>query len=131
MDLFNCNNNNMNNELTLNSYYSNSDNFKGGLGPCFTKMQNRSWRTYRIPDSLNYNYLPYGWQRPDYRPWHYLVNTRQNVKDFCRMSPEDYMGDCNCNNRRWKCMMDFVYPRHDPCQYNKPCHSTNTVNKLV
>lgn len=118
----------------LNNQYSTQDTSVQpySLGPCFPKMQNNGTRTYRIPDSLNFNYLPYGWQRPDYRPWHDIVHTRQNVIDYCRISTEDYMGTCNCNNRRWKCMMDRGYPRpSDPCSKNKPCHTTNTINKYV
>lgn len=87
-------------------------------------------REFQLPDGLNFDYLPYGWQQPDTRPLYYKVDTRQMSKDFCRMSPEDYLGESSCDNARWKCVMSSIYPRDDPCQYPPP-HQTNTVYKYV
>ena len=97
--------------------------------PCMSRIEG-GCRTLRIPDALNFDYLPFGWQQPDTRPWTFRVHTRQNVKDYCRMSPEDYMGEESCNNLKWKCIMSTIYPRDDDCLCPAP-HQTNDVHKYV
>lgn len=101
------------------------------IGPYFTRSE-PSCRTFMIPDSINFAYLPYQWQQPDYRPLHYKVDSRQNVKDYCRLDPQDYMGTQNPSFNRWKCQQNVIYPRpEDPYQLAPSCHPTNTVFKLV
>ena len=97
--------------------------------PCMARIEG-GCRTLRIPDALNFDYLPFGWQQRDIRAFDNNIHSRQNVKDYCRMSPEDYMGEGTCNNKRWKCVMSTIYPRSDPCLCPAP-HQTNTTFKYV
>jgi hypothetical protein len=61
---------------------------------------------------LTFDYLPYNWQQDDYRPIHFMEDTRLAVKDMCRSRPCAWDGEkylqCAAEN-------DSVYNQQDGC----------------
>lgn len=80
-------------------------------------------RTLRIPESISFDYLPFGYQQPDTRPWTLIVNERQIIKDSCYNSREDWIGTADCFGRG---RFPERYPDRDD-RY----HSSNVVYRTV
>lgn len=83
-------------------------------------MEDNFNRSTHVPSSWYFSYLPYGYQQPDTRPYTFLVDPRQAVKDKTYMDPLDFMGEHK------KCL----YRRRGTCQYDT-FHETNTTYKLI
>ena len=92
--------------------YGRQTDVNSSLRPCHSRIEG-GCREMRIPDALNFDYLPFGWQQPDTRPWTFRVDTRQAIKDQCRAAPESWIGGTQHCQSRWKCQP--VYPRDDDC----------------
>lgn len=57
-----------------------------------------SSKEFRIPDSWNFTWLPYGWQQPDLRQWMDVIHDRQLAKDQCNVDPDIIMCGMAPNN---------------------------------
>lgn len=71
---------------------------------CYTRLPGDN-REYMIPDALNFDYLPYGWQQQDIAAFRLINDDRQTSLDKVQMAPSDvfqgsyYNGDaggCKC-----------------------------------
>ena len=86
----------------------------------FVNMEPSYNGSTHVPTNWYFSYLPYGWQQPDTRPWTFLTDPRQQVKDRLYMDPLDFMGQYKKDR----------YRRQDTQSYGG-FHETNTVYKLI
>jgi hypothetical protein len=90
--------------------YGRQTDIDSTLRPCITQLDG-GCRTLRIPDGINFTYLPFGYQQPDTRPWTFRTDSRQDVKDLFRENPQDWTRANG--NGRWK--YPESYPRDVDC----------------
>ena len=64
--------------------------------PYYTRVRKGCTDELEFDVDLTFDFLPYKWQQDDYRPIHFMEDTRLAVKDWCRTRPcahggQDYL----------------------------------------